>query len=176
MPTLEEVKKMVSDLGKEVDTFGTKKEINYLPQILSEDEKIIYLTSGLMNNNTWLITCTNKRVIFLDKGMIYGLKQCETSLEKINSIEQKTGLIFGEISIWDGSSKMTIKNVMKRTVKPFVDAVNKAIENKKNNSQGNKTSQPVDFVLQLEKLAELKNKGIITEEEFQIKKKECLNL
>lgn len=51
MPTLEEVKKMVSDLGKELDTFGTKKEINYLPQILSEDEKIIYLTSGLMNNN-----------------------------------------------------------------------------------------------------------------------------
>ena len=131
MPTLEEVKKMVSDLGKELDTFGTKKEINYLPQILSEDEKIIYLTSGLMNNNTWLITCTNKRVIFLDKGMIYGLKQCETPLEKINSIEQKTGLIFGEMSIWDGASKMTIKNVMKKTVKPFVDAVNKAIENKK---------------------------------------------
>lgn len=174
MPTLEEVKKMVSDLGKEVDTFGTKKEINYLPQILSANEKIIYLTSGLMNNNTWLITCTNKRVIFLDKGMIFGLKQCETPLEKINSIEQKTGLIFGEISIWDGSSKMTIKNVMKRTVKPFVDAVNKARENKNNNE--NSSSQPVDFVLQLEKLAELKNKGIITEEEFQIKKKECLNL
>jgi len=37
MPTLEEVKKMVNDLGDEVDTFGTKKEINHLPEILAND-------------------------------------------------------------------------------------------------------------------------------------------
>lgn len=44
---------MVKDLGKDVDTFGTKKEINYLPEILANDEKILYLTSGSLNGNTW---------------------------------------------------------------------------------------------------------------------------
>ena len=127
MPTLEEVQAQIMLLG-EVDTFGTKKEIRYLPEILSNDETILSLTSGLMDGNTWLIVCTERRVIFLDKGMIYGLKQRETPLEKINSVEQKTGMIFGSIGIWDGAAHMKIKNVMKKTVKPFVEAVNRARE------------------------------------------------
>jgi len=176
MPTLDEVKKMVKDLGKDVDTFGTKKEIKYLPEIMSDDEKILYLTSGLMDNNTWLITCTNKRVIFLDKGMVYGLKQVETPLERINSIQQKTGMMFGEIAIWDGSSKMEIKQVMKKTVKPFVAAVNQAIDTIKKSNSGGSASGGSDPAAQLEKFAELKEKGVITEEEFQAKKKELLNL
>jgi len=175
MPTLEEVKKMVKDLG-ELDTFGTKKEIKYLPEILIDNEKILYLTSGLMDGNTWLITCTNRRVIFLDKGMVYGLKQIETPLERINSIQQKTGMMFGEIAIWDGSSKMEIKNVMKKTVKPFVEAVNKAIDAVKKSNSGGGSSAASDPAAQLEKFAELKNKGVITEEEFQAKKKELLNI
>lgn len=176
MPTLEEVKKMVKDLGKDVDTFGTKKEINHLPEILANDEKILYLTSGFLNGNTWLITCTNKRVIFLDKGMIYGLKQLETPLEKINSIQQKTGMMFGEIAIWDGSSKMEISQIMKKTVKPFVEAVNKAIDAIKKGGSTGGSSAAIDPAAQLEKFADLKSKGIITEEEFQAKKKELLNL
>ena len=131
MPTLEQIKEQLKDLGS-LDTYGTKKEINSLPEILSEGESINYLTSGLMDGNTWLIVCTNKRVIFLDKGLLYGLKQVATPLDKINSISQKTGMIFGEIQIWDGASKMEIKNVVKASVKPFVDAVNKAIEANKN--------------------------------------------
>ena len=127
MPTLEEVQAQIKLLG-EVDTFGTKKEIRYLPEILSNDETILSLTSGLMDGNTWLIVCTERRVIFLDKGMIYGLKQRETPLEKINSVEQKTGMMFGSIGIWDGAAHMEIKNVMKKTVKPFVEAVNRARE------------------------------------------------
>ncbi len=176
MPTLEEVKQMVKDLGEGVDTFGTKKEIKYLPEILTDNEKILYLTSGLMDGNTWLITCTNRRVIFLDKGMVYGLKQVETPLERINSIQQKTGMMFGEIAIWDGSSKMEIKNVMKKTVKPFVEAVNKAIDAAKRSNSGGGSSATIDPAAQLEKFAELKNKGVITEKEFQAKKKELLNL
>jgi len=176
MPSLEEVKKMINDLGSNVYTFGTKKEINHLPEILSNNEKILYLTSGFLNGNTWLITCTDKRVIFLDKGMVFGLKQIETPLEKINSIEQKTGLMFGEIAIWDGSSKMQITQIDKKTVKPFVEAVNKAIDAIKKNNNSSGSSTMTDPASQIEKYAELKNKGIITEEEFQSKKKELLNL
>jgi hypothetical protein len=136
VPTLNEVKKMIKDLGDDIDTFGTKKEIKYLPEIMSDDEKILYLTSGIVDSNTWLITCTNKRVIFLDKGMVYGLKQIETPLERINSIQQKTGIMFGEIAIWDGARKMVIKQVLKNTVKPFVAAVNKAIDAMKRRNSG----------------------------------------
>ncbi len=129
MPTLQDVNSMIKGLGSAVTAIGTKKEIKSLPEILQIDEVILGLTSGFMDGNTWLITCTNKRIIFLDKGMLYGLKQVEIPLYKITSMEQKTGLFLGEISIHDGSNKMTIKNVMKKTVRHFVKSTNEAMQN-----------------------------------------------
>ncbi len=171
MPTLEEIKNQIKSL-EHTDQLGTKKEIKYLPEILRQNEAIKGLTSGFMNGNTWLIVCTNYRVIFLDKGMLYGLKQVETPLEKINSIEQKTGLMLGTITIWDGSSKMSISNVIKNTVRPFTEALNTQIDNA-TKSQGS-SNDGEDTASQLLKLADLKEKGILTEEEFQSQKKKIL--
>ena len=171
MPTLEEIKERIKDFG-EVDTFGTKKEIRYLPEILAEDETLEGITSGLMGGNTWLIALTNKRIIFLDKGMIYGLKQKEIPLNKVNSIEQKTGIVFGEIGIWDGASQMQIKNVYKNTVKTFVLSVNKAISDAKKSPRF--SAPQTDLASQVEKLASLRDEGILTEEEFSDQKRKLL--
>ncbi|MCS4448526.1 PH domain-containing protein [Clostridium botulinum] len=81
MPTLNQIQQQMKEVNV-TDTFGTKKEIKFLPEVLREDEEIKYMTSGFLDGNTWLVTCTNKRVIFLDKGMIFGLKQKEIPLEK----------------------------------------------------------------------------------------------
>ncbi|WP_240725954.1 PH domain-containing protein [Escherichia sp. E4208] len=62
-----------------------------------------------MDGNTWLITLTNQRVIFLDKGMIFGVKQVDISLRNIVSVGGKTGLIFGEIMISTSGQNYTIK-------------------------------------------------------------------
>ncbi len=169
MLTIEQIKAQIAALGKDVDTFGTKKEIRYLPQILQDSEEIKGLTSGLLNGNTWLIVCTTKRIIFLDKGMLWGLKQIETPLDKINSVECSTGIMFGEVAIWDGSSRVLIKNVYKKSVKPFVNAINTEIDKLRRSNDSK-----VDTADQISKLAELKKQGILTEEEFQSQKRKLL--
>lgn len=128
MPSLAQIEEQIKSLGAGVDLFLTKKEVKYLPTVLAEDEAVLYLTSGFLNGNSWLIVCTQKRVIFLDKGWLFGLQQLEIPLRKINSIRQKEGIIFGEIEIWDGANSMLIRNLAKRTVRPFVNAVNQARE------------------------------------------------
>jgi len=176
MPTLKEIQQQIKALG-DVDNFGTKKEIKYLPDILADDEMVLALTSGLMDGNTWLIVCTGKRVIFLDKGMIYGLKQRETPLERINSIEQKTGMIFGSIGIWDGAALMEIKNVMKKTVRPFVESVNRAreaLKAEKGGAQHSATLSSPDVASQLERLADLRDRGVLSDDEFQAQKNKIL--
>ncbi len=82
------------------------------------------IASGMMDGNTWLITLTNKRVIFLDKGMIFGVKQVDINLNNIVSVGGKTGLMFGEIMISTSGQNYTIKNVMKGSVIPFTNLVN----------------------------------------------------
>ena len=70
----------------------------------------------MMDGNTWLVTLTDRRIIFLDKGMIYGLKQASVDLDKVNAVSGRTGLIFGSIIIEDGASSRAITSVQKKTV------------------------------------------------------------
>lgn len=176
MRSLESIQKEIESLG-EVDLFGTSKEVSHLPEILQDDENIKYLTSGMMDGTTWLIVCTQKRIILVDYGMFFGVKQSEMPLENVNSVSYQTGLIFGSIEIWHGGARMLIENCEKKTVKPFCDAVNAAIKKLKSPSQkqnlnpqvqtkNQKSSSTEDFINQLERLAALKEKGILTDEEF----------
>lgn len=126
MRTLESIKEDIKALG-EVDLFGTAKEVTHLPEILHDDESIKYLTSGLMDGTSWLIVCTQKRILLLDHGFLFGFKQSEMNLANINSISYQTELLFGSIEIWHGGARMLIENYDKKTVKPFVEAVNAAM-------------------------------------------------
>ena len=177
MPTLDEIQEQIASLGG-ADTFGTKKEVKSLPEVLREGETVKGLTSGFMDGNTWLIVCTERRIIFLDKGMLYGLKQKDTPLEKINSIEHKIGMIFGKITIRDAATEITIDNLQKAAVAPFLETVNSAIEALKNstNAPPPAGNEPVDVASQLGKLTDLRDKGVLTEEEFQGQKKKLLSL
>lgn len=173
-----ELKHEYNRIAKEMgdNQFFTKKELNYLPEALRDGEQVLAFTSGLMDANTWLITLTDRRVIFLDKGMIYGLKQTAIDLDKIKAVSGSTGIFFGKISIEDGASERIIENVLKKTVKNFTNKVQDAIESKNNNNIQSVSIMPTteDHYEKLERLARLKEKGIISEEEFNEEKKKIL--
>jgi hypothetical protein len=177
--TPEELKNEYNRIAKEMgdDQFFTKKELKYLPEALRDGEQVLAFTSGLMDGNTWLIALTDRRIIFLDKGMIYGLKQTAIDLDKVNAVSGSTGLIFGKISITDGAKERKIDNVWKKTVKRFTNKVQEAIEARKAAMQQPvQMAQPVEIdpYEKLEKLASLKEKGVITEAEFQDQKGKIL--
>ena len=164
-------------IAKEIgdDQFFTKKELNHLPKILAEGEQILAFTSGLMNGNTWLITLTDRRIIFLDKGMIFGLKQTTIDLDKVNSVSGTIGLIFGVIKIEDGAAQREIRNVWKKSVVKFTNKVSDAIEKRKALSRSSHSSNESedDVISKIERLASLFEKGLINEMEF-IKQKQKL--
>lgn len=180
--TYEEILERLKEIGNnelEIAQRMVKKELKELPNVMYEGETIEYLTSGTYDNNTWLIACTDKRILFLDKGMFFGCKQLEIPLEKINSIEATKGLFSGAITVWDGSGSMKIEILMKSSLQPFVAAVNRRREALKQPFMHNvkvEEKKEEDFIVQLERLAVLRDKGIVTEEEFQAKKKQILGL
>lgn len=182
----DELAKEFKRLAKEIgDTpLGVKKEFYHLPQILSNDELPISIVSGMMDGNTWLITLTNKRVIFLDKGMVFGLKQLDVNLDDIVSVGGKTGILMGDIIVSTSGQNYKISNVVKATVIPFTNLVNKAKEDKKSHSNNKvdhnqeikqMASTNDDFISKLERLAVLKEKGILSDEEFLSQKEKILN-
>ena len=112
------------------DRFFTTKELDSLPALLSPYEQVLAFSSGLHEGNTWLIALTDQRVILLDKGLFFGLKQTSIEIDRINNIESKSGLLFGSISIGSNAKAYEITNVWKKTVIPFSNKTREAMRAK----------------------------------------------
>ncbi|MES2662335.1 MAG: PH domain-containing protein [Pseudomonadota bacterium] len=171
-----EYQKIADEMGE--DQFLTKKELSFLPATLMAWEQVLGFTSGQMDGNTWLIVLTDRRIIFLDKGLISGLKQFFIDLDNVQVVSGNTSLFSGKIHITDGSNHRIIENVWKKTIIFMTNKIQAAIELRKNNKYvapqvSDKDSDPYE---RLEKLAVLKNKGIISEEEFVREKKKILGI
>ncbi len=183
MPTLEEVKHQIDSLPEKY-VFYTKKEINYLPEIMMEGEYIRALTSGYFDKRTVLAVCTNRRILFLDKGFFFGLKQWQMSLDRVQSIDGDYVIMFGSLRIWDGASAINMTMVWAKSIDPFIKEVRAAIDDfrklmfqevTQSHQAQAATAQPVDVAGQIERLAQLKEAGHLTEEEFAHQKYKLLN-
>ena len=72
---------------------------------------------------------------------------------------------------------MEIKNVMKKTVRPFVEAVNRArdaLKSAEGSNQRPAAPSSTDVASQLERLADLRDRGVLTDDEFQTQKDKIL--
>lgn len=176
MPTLAEIKKQI-DAYPHRYIFWTKKEIRALPDLLDKDEKIRAVTSGMMNGATWLVVCTQRRLMFLNRGMFFGLRQVQLPLDRIQSIDHSSTIAFGSISVWDGASSFTVSMVLKSSILPFVRVTEEsmyALRKAQAKPAAAAVPQPLDVASQIAKLAELKEKGHLTDAEFQAQKKKLL--
>ena len=175
-----ELKQKYNEIARKIgdDQFFTKKELHYLPEILQNGEQVLAFTSGLMEGNTWLITLTDRRIIFLDKGMLWGLEQTVIDLDKINSVSGKTGIFFGDIYIQDGASERKIENVWKKTVKNCHQYSTRSDRGKKISISAAFTYRQLQkkrvFMINWQKLSQLQEKNIISEEEFTLEKEKLL--
>src|SRR5690606_8887662 len=97
---LNEIKKQIQELKlSNISNYLGRKEINELPQILAESETIDNIAQGTYNNGQGILVSTNRRLVFVDKGLLYGLKVEDFPLDKITTIQYETGLLLGEIKI-----------------------------------------------------------------------------
>ena len=174
MTRAEEIQNRCDELKRENgdDRFFTGREIKMLPEVLSQDERLISLCSGLTQGSTWLIVLTNRRIILLDKGMFWSMKEISIDLNKVNSITQKAGFFFAKIIIGDGSAGYEIDNVAKSAARSFTQKANEALATLR--SGGGSRSADDDRTSQLERIAALRASGALSDIEFQAEKRRIL--
>lgn len=181
MPTLAEIQTQICNLDG-FETFLGRKEIKELPNILQADEKVENIIQGTYNNGNGILVATNKRLVFVDKGILFGLKVEDFPYDKISSIQYETGILLGKLTIFTSGNKAIVDNVIKAKVRVFGDWVRARISSHHDNAiQQSITSQRnsqenINIADQLERLAKLKEQGILTEEEFASQKKKLLGL
>jgi len=158
--------------------FLGRREIRELPSILWEDEDVEKLIQGTYGGSSGVLVATNKRLVFVDKG-IAKLRVEDFPYDKVTSIQYKTGLLMGTITIFASGNRAEIQNVVKESCKDFADYVRARVTSATAHAShppppATVSEPPIDVLGQLERLGKLREQGILTEEEFSLQKARIL--
>jgi len=176
---------------------GAGREIKRLDQHLWEGEQVRAMSSGTYGPGNGLIVLTDRRLLFVKDGMMHKATE-DFPLEKVSSVKWSSGLMMGSITVFASGNKAEIKNVNKDDGKMITDAVRAVISGQTPPVQAttplpgaptapdpgspssvgtmpqDREDQP-DVYERLRKLTELRNAGMVTQEEFDAKKAELLS-
>lgn len=165
------------------DTIFGKRDIKDMKKILQPAEKVKAVCTGWYDGRTWIFACTDRRVLAVNKNLLIGGDQLEIPFSQIHAMAIKRGLLFSDISVQTGVRMHVITDIMNDAAKYFVDCANREIE--KRESGESKSKQVINHVNQvaasseadeIKKFKSLLDEGIISQDEFDAKKKQLLGI
>ena len=157
-----------------INKFLGRREIKELPTILWENELPEMIATGLYSGGNGLMVATNQRLIFINKGLM-SFKMEDFDYDKITTIEVKTGMLLGALTIYASGNKEEIKNVPKELTRPFGDFLRAKLSAAKV-EQSDSAASPNLIADELAKLADLRDKGILSEQKFASAKAKLLGV
>ncbi|WP_336769889.1 PH domain-containing protein [Bacillus bombysepticus] len=162
------------------------KHFRILENNLMDGEKVQMVFIGIHNyqsatkhDNNFAYAITNKRIMFGQKT-ITGEKFKAVDHEKINDISFETGMLYGFLTIDTPQEKFKVA-LDKPSAKSINNSIHQVLDNLKNSTnevpaQPQSTSAPISVADELKTFKELFDTGVITEEEFNAKKKLLLGI
>jgi hypothetical protein len=154
----------------------TKGVYTSLAQIISDGETIKYAISGIdEKSQTTPLIITDKAVYIMSQGLFMASGASSIPLSKITSISSvkgQLGGLFQNIVIAEGAVIHTV-GVGAPEVSTIISTINALMEQSR---QQQSPSAPVSQADELTKFKKLLDDGVLTQEEFDAKKKQLLNL
>jgi hypothetical protein len=157
---------------------GGRRELRRLPKLLQDDETVLEITTGAYGRNegnVGLLVLTDQRLLFFFDGWANSQSE-DFPLALLTSVKLSSGIGNSTITILGGGQHTVINKCYTTDAKRLVDAAKDAIVNARALAQtASQTPPSVDLAGQIRQLAELKEAGILTPEEFDAKKQELLS-
>lgn len=170
------------EMGKGATRGWALKHFELLAEDLRADETVLSVFIGINNyisatrhENNAAYAVTTKRIVVAQKNLI-GKQIMSVSLDHVNDIKLKTGLLGGIVTFDAMSETFNVfmyKDIAQRVFQHTRDCINyaKGLKKESPSAQASKSS-----VSELRELNELLKDGIITQEEFDTKKKQILGI
>ncbi len=163
----------VERLGKWSRVFG-RKEVRHLHNVLRVSETVLELGQGQYDNKQGLVVLTNERTFFFEKSL--GSETIEEfPLAVINSLSINKKMTGETLKIFSSGNQSEIKSMMHGQGDALIRAYHTAKQAPVNpKASGAPTSAAQDPFAQIERLGELRGKGLLSDAEFEAKKAEVL--
>lgn len=166
------IEKTLKNLGYGEKWLGVG-EIKALPSILWEDELPEKIIQGRYNTGFGALIATNKRLIFVNKGIL-SLRVEDFSYDKITTIQYSKGMFSGSMEILASGNMAIISEIKKDQVGPFAEYVRAKITKTLTRESATGSLQSDDPVKKLKQIKEMLDMGLIDQNEYDAKKKELL--
>lgn len=150
-----------------------RKELKKLPELLNDSEDVVYLAQGRYEGKQGAVVVTDRRVMLVEEG-VFRSRLEDFPYERISSIQTDKGMMFGKIVIFASGNKAILDQIVPKEKSTEIgDYIRSrlAAGSPLATASGPAADDPLD---RLKKLAELKDAGILTEEEFASQKAKIL--
>lgn len=151
-----------------------RKELKKLPELLNDSEDVVNLAQGRYEGKQGAVVVTDRRVMLVEEG-VFRSRLEDFPYERISSIQTDKGMMFGKIVIFASGNKAILDQIMPKEksteigdyVRSRLAAGSQAVP-----ATAPATEDPLD---RLKKLGELKEAGVVTDEEFAAQKAKILD-
>jgi hypothetical protein len=168
------IKAAVERLGKAGRFFG-RKEVRHLHNVIRSSERVVELGQGNFDGKQGIIVLTSERLFFYEKSMMGTESMQEFALPAIQALSVSKKLTGERIEVAHSGTRAEITNMGHGQADIIVRAFHQLRRDATALSlQSDATARP-DPMEQLQRLAQLREQGIITAEEFDRKKSELLD-
>ena len=162
----------------------TSGELSTLHTILSDDEDCFGMTEGMLKkvhvnkySGYGIALLTDKRFLFYHKGFLGSVTREEFPLNTISSITFHKGLLFGTLHVYAANVDEVIIQQCDNNNAGRIAEVWQHLLNERNILQTAPADETTtDPITELEKWHNLKERGLITEDEYNSMKKQILGL
>jgi hypothetical protein len=162
---------------------GGAREIRRLELHVPSPERVEAMVVGMLAGGQGLLVLTDRRVLFVDDRR-RSQHTKEFSLAEIQSIAWVSDVLTGRAVIAGPTGQVQVKNVNKDGGKEFVELVRSRLPEDLNPGRGSGDSPDANpqsqadesrILENLRKLGELRDAGVLTDEEFVVKKRDLLD-
>lgn len=161
-------------------TTEQQRQIDRAKEVLQEGEHVLDVTTGLVEvhrmgaktSRRGAILVTDRRVILYTKK-IGGYEMYDHVYGLLTAIDYKKGMMYGNITLAASGDRTHVSQVPKEAVERVAKEIRARMAAAHEHGRAGAGVSAAD---EIRKLAELRAAGILTDEEFEAKKKKLLDL
>lgn len=155
-------------------TFGGKRELKKLSEHLVDAEKVTFIAQGTYTKHQGIVVLTTERLVFVFHGFIDAIVE-DFPLNAITSVGLKKGFGTGTLVVHVAGAATHIEGVVNADLKHLVDSLRAVVTARSTTpSVAAPATAAPDTFDQLAKLADLLDRGVLTDEEFATQKAKLL--
>jgi hypothetical protein len=140
---------------------------------LREDETVRYVALGTHERGGGVLVLSNARLLFFLRRVM--APTLDLPLGRISSVRTSSGVSTGEVALAVGEDVVAVSRIAKVDLESLAHAIRQAVVAAPAEPASPEAASEVDPFEAMERLAALRDSGVLTESEFAAKKQELLD-